>query len=126
MPKSFQRGLAVFLTVMLTITPTLTGCRSVLKPEAAQSQLVLTTLQDPKTFNYALNQEFPSVFLFTYQGLTTENGTTGEIEPALAESWKISQDGPRDVDTLRDGRQRTDRRHRSAIATPWRDNLNST
>jgi len=102
MAKIFQRWLAVFLLVMLTITPTFTGCRSALKTEAAQSQLVLTTLQDPKTFNYALNQEFPSVFLFTYQGLTTENGTTGEIEPALAESWE-SPDERRVVFTLRQG-----------------------
>jgi len=103
MPQFFQRWLTVCLTVMLVVAPALTSCHSTFKTEAAQSQLVLATLQEPKTFNYALNQEFPSVFLFTYQGLTTENGTTGEIEPALAESWKISQDERRVVFTLRQG-----------------------
>lgn len=80
-----------------------------LKIEAAQvSQLVLTTLQDPKTFNYALNQEFPNIFLFTYRGLTTENGITGEIEPDLAESWEVSEDKQRVIFTLRDGLQWSD------------------
>ena len=101
------RSLAGFLLLIAAIAwmLLLAGCRpSALKTEAAQgSQLVLTTLQDPKTFNYALNQEFPSVFLFTYQGLTTENGVTGEIEPALAESWQISKDQRRITFTLRKG-----------------------
>ena len=69
-------------------------------PEAI-SQLVLTTLQDPKTFNYALNQEFPSIFLFTFRGLTTQEGTTGDIRPDLAESWEISADKRRITFTLR-------------------------
>lgn len=77
--------------------------------EAAQgSQLVLTTLTDPKTFNYALNQEFPSVFLFSYEGLTAEDGVTGEIKPALAETWEISPDQQRVVFTLRPGLQWSD------------------
>lgn len=77
--------------------------------EAAQgSQLVLTTLTDPKTFNYALNQEFPSVFLFSYEGLTAEDGVTGEIKPALAETWEISPDQQRVVFTLRSGLQWSD------------------
>ncbi|MBC6476042.1 MAG: ABC transporter substrate-binding protein [Hormoscilla sp. GM102CHS1] len=68
-----------------------------------KSQLVLATLGDPKTFNPALNQEFPNVFIFTFEGLTRENGITGEIEPALAESWEISRDRKRVVFTLRKG-----------------------
>lgn len=94
------------LTLILAIAPALTlgACRPTnFKTQVAQSQLVLTTLEDPKTFNYALNQEFPSVFLFTHQGLTTENGMTGEIEPALAESWTISADEKQIVFTLRAG-----------------------
>lgn len=65
------------------------------------SQLVLTTLGDPKTFNPVLNQEFPNVFLFTARGLVREYGTTGEIVPELAESWQVSEDGQRIVFTLR-------------------------
>jgi len=102
-PKFLQRWLAL-LIILPVIAPALTGCRATpFTTEGTQSQLVLTTLQDPKTFNYALNQEFPSVFLFTYQGLTTENGITGKVEPALAESWKISRDERRVVFTLRQG-----------------------
>lgn len=64
-------------------------------------QLVLASPTDPKTFNYANNQTFPSVFPFIYEGLTRENGLTGEYEPALAESWKFSPDNKRVVFTLR-------------------------
>ncbi len=78
----------------------LTGCgRSLPHP----NQLALTTLTDPKTFNYALVQEFPNVGLFTSEGLTRENGITGEIEPGLAESWQISPDLQHITFTLRPG-----------------------
>lgn len=70
---------------------------------ASGSQLVLSTLQDPKTFNYALNQEFPSIFLFCFRGLTREAGTTGEYQPDLAEAWQISPDQKRISFTLRAG-----------------------
>ncbi|HEY9809901.1 MAG TPA: ABC transporter substrate-binding protein [Halomicronema sp.] len=68
---------------------------------ATKSQLVTAILSDPKTFNWALAQEFPNVFLITYQGLTSENSVTGEIEPALAESWEISKDKKRIIFKLR-------------------------
>lgn len=74
------------------------------KTDAVQeSQLVTTILSDPKTFNYALSQESPNIFSYTYEGLVTQNGVTGEIEPALAESWEISDDQQRIVFTLREG-----------------------
>ena len=38
-----------------------------------------------------------------YEGLITENGLTGAVEPALAESWKISDDKKRIEFTLRPG-----------------------
>ncbi|KGF71802.1 peptide ABC transporter substrate-binding protein [Neosynechococcus sphagnicola sy1] len=65
-------------------------------------ELVAPTLGDPKTFNYPLNQESPNVFTYIYEGLITENGVTGEIEPALAESWKFSADKKQIVFTLRE------------------------
>lgn len=72
------------------------------KTEAAQvPQLVLVSPTDPRTFNYANNQTFPTVFPFIYEGLTKENGVTGDYEPALAESWKFSPDNKRVVFTLR-------------------------
>jgi len=73
------------------------------RTEAAEtSQLILSQLSDPKTFNYALSQESPNIFPYTFVGLTTQNPTNGEIEPVLAESWKISDDGLRFVFTLRE------------------------
>jgi peptide/nickel transport system substrate-binding protein len=63
------------------------------KTEAAQvPELVTSVLSGPATFNYALNQESPNVFSYTYEGLVTSNPNTGEVEPALAESWEISAD----------------------------------
>lgn len=105
--SQWVRGTALLLLMLVTLG-TVTGCRQAelapdLLRQSAQTQLVLTTPTDPKTFNYALNQEFPSVFLFTHQGLTVENGVTGQIEPALAESWAISRDHKRIVFTLRNG-----------------------
>ncbi len=73
------------------------------RTEAAEKPpLILSILSNPKTFNYALSQESPNIFGYTYVGLTTQNPITGKIEPELAESWKISDDGLRFVFTLRE------------------------
>lgn len=94
------RWLSLLLLVLLLVS----GCQAELKTQSARgSQLVLSTLQDPKTFNYALNQEFPSIFLFCFRGLTRQDGMTGEIQPDLAESWEISPDKLRVKFTLRPG-----------------------
>lgn len=72
------------------------------RTQAAQvPELIISTLGDPKTFNYAFNQEFPHVFLFLYEGLVDEDGMTGELRPALAESWKFSDDKRRVTFVLR-------------------------
>ena len=101
------RSLLIFFLVGLV---TVAGCRSwrVQADAAAVAQIVLTTLGDPKTFNFALNQEFPSIFLFSYRGLTQKHGPTGEILPDLAESWEISPDKRRVTFTLREGLQWSD------------------
>ncbi|BAQ65896.1 oligopeptide ABC transporter [Geminocystis sp. NIES-3709] len=57
-----------------------------------ESRLIQAILSDPKTFNAVLSQESPNIFGLTYEGLVTENPLTGEIEPALAQSWTISED----------------------------------
>lgn len=87
-------SIPLILTLWLSCQLIFTSCNPAnFKTQAAQvSQWVTTTLGNPKTFNYAFNQESPHVFLFTAEGLTTLNGMTGKIEPALAESWKISDD----------------------------------
>ncbi|MCW5316426.1 ABC transporter substrate-binding protein [Nostoc sp. KVJ3] len=66
-------------------------------------QLVSAILSDPKTFNYPLSQEFPNVFALIYEGLITQNPITAKVEPALAESWLISDDKLKIVFTLREG-----------------------
>ncbi len=84
----------------------MSGCQPLLqttRQDPAIGQIVLSTLQDPKTFNYALNQEFPSIFLFCFRGLTQEIGNTGELQPDLAESWEISPDQTQITFTLRSG-----------------------
>ncbi|MBD3560702.1 ABC transporter substrate-binding protein [Planktothrix sp. FACHB-1355] len=98
-----RRWLAILLAGLSAIA--LTSCNpNQFKSQAAQlPQLVASILTSPKTFNYALNQTAPSVFSFIYEGLISENGVTGKIEPALAESWQISADKLRIVFTLRQG-----------------------
>lgn len=57
--------------------------------------LIRTVLGEPKTFNYLLTQDQTSseVTSMLYEGLISINPITSEIKPALAESWKISEDG---------------------------------
>ena len=66
-----------------------------------KNQVVLSVLSDPKTFNAILSQESPNIFSLTYEGLITENPITGKKEPALAESWKISDDKLNIIFTLK-------------------------
>jgi peptide/nickel transport system substrate-binding protein len=101
-PTFGRRWLAVVLALVMAIS--LTGCNWKLKTEAAQvPQLISSVLSDPKTFNAVLSEESPNIFGLTYEGLITENGLTGEVEPALAEFWEISPDKKRIVFTLREG-----------------------
>ncbi len=97
--------LSLLLVVFVSLTLLLEGCQPTdFRTRVAQgSQLALSTVTDPNTFNFANKNTFPNIFLFTYEGLTNENGVTGEIEPALAESWKISQDKQHVVFKLRPG-----------------------
>lgn len=104
----FHRLLAVLLVGVMAIA--LTACDLAnFRTEAAQvPQLLISLLSEPKTFNYLLSTESPSVFGFIYEGLVSENGLTGEIEPALAESWEVSEDAQRIIFTLREGLQWSD------------------
>lgn len=92
------------LASSLTIS-SLTSCNSSkLTTNAAQvSQLVFVNPSNPTTFNYPLNDSAFSVLGFLYDGLISENGLTAELEPALAESWQISEDKKRITFTLREG-----------------------
>lgn len=102
-----RRGVSLLLAGLMAIA--LSGCTVfALRTEAAQvPQLVVTTLSDPKTFNPALNNEFPHIFLFTHRGLVKEDGY-GVLQPALAESWGISPDKQHVVFQLRQGMKWSD------------------
>ncbi len=82
----------------------LSSCQGIIQAQTTEvPQIVQGILSDPKTFNYALNQESPNIFGLTYAGLVLENPLTGEIEPELAESWEIADDNLSITFTLRDG-----------------------
>ncbi len=100
----FRRSWLILLTGLLLILP-LAGCDldRFRVASAQMSQFTTSTLSDPKTFNYALANEFPNIFIFTHAGMVGENGQTGELMPELAESWQISEDKTRITFTLRPG-----------------------
>lgn len=81
----------------------LTSCSALrIKSATAQvPQIVTGVLSDPKTFNPPFVQEAPSPTAVMFEGLVTDNGLTGKIEPALAESWTISEDKKKIVFTLK-------------------------
>ncbi|MGC9505263.1 ABC transporter substrate-binding protein [Baaleninema sp.] len=101
-PRYWHRWLAVALACFSLLG--IGGCSPEnFRVEAAQgTQLILGQISDPKTFNAALSKEYPNVFTYTYEGLVGTNGVTTEIEPALAESWTISDDTLSIVFTLRE------------------------
>jgi peptide/nickel transport system substrate-binding protein len=99
---SFGRRWMIWALVGCLLVGALAGCQGQLKSASAQvPQLVLSSQADPKTFNAALSKEVNAVLPLTGEGLITENGETGAVEPALAESWKISPDGKQIVFLLK-------------------------
>ncbi|MGL5032402.1 MAG: ABC transporter substrate-binding protein [Microcystaceae cyanobacterium] len=83
---------------ILFLTCSLLGCSS----PNLQNQAVFSILSDPKTFNAVLSAESPNIFSLTSEGLITENPITGQKEPALAQSWDISEDNKTIIFTLRE------------------------
>ena len=73
----------------------LSGCGSASISNPKKDTLVLATTNDPKTFNTILAKETSSTAItgFLFEGLTRTNGVTTEVEPGLAESWKVSNSG---------------------------------
>ncbi|MEH1912491.1 MAG: ABC transporter substrate-binding protein [Nostoc sp.] len=95
--------LPIILTSATALTVTACNLANFKSADAQVPQLVSAILSDPKTFNYPLSQESPNVFSLIYEGLITQNPITAKVEPALAESWQISDDKLKIVFTLREG-----------------------
>ena len=98
-----QKCLLLSLITIYTIF--LAGCNPTLieSNQNKVSQLIQSILEDPKTFNPVISQDATSsgVGSMIFDGLITENPLTGEIEPALAESWTVSEDKLKVIFTLR-------------------------
>ncbi|MEB3288750.1 MAG: ABC transporter substrate-binding protein [Leptolyngbya sp.] len=109
-PLAWIRGGLALGLVWLSLLVPLGGCslEQFAKAEANIPRLVISTLSDPKTFNPLLSQESPNIFSWTFEGLTSTDGLTGDVIPALAERWEISEDGKTIVFTLREGVQWSD------------------
>lgn len=104
LPK-LQRALTLLLVLMF-ILPLSACSMAQFRTQAAQvPRLVITSTSDPKTFNFITSDESSSnaILALMYEGLLSTNGITGELEPALAESWEISPDQKRIIYTLRKG-----------------------
>lgn len=95
----------ILLTVTAFTALTVAACNpSNFKTSAAQvPQMITAVLSEPSTFNYPLNESAYSVFGFIYDSLITENPLTTKLEPALAESWEVTDNGQKVIITLRDG-----------------------
>ncbi|WP_094676400.1 ABC transporter substrate-binding protein [Hydrocoleum sp. CS-953] len=95
---NFLAGVVFCCLLILT-----SGCRPTLLNSQSNnnSKLVLVSPSPPTTFNYAISRFPYSIFRYIYEGLISENGLTGELEPALAESWILSEDKKRIIFTLR-------------------------
>ncbi|HIK13365.1 MAG TPA: ABC transporter substrate-binding protein [Oscillatoriaceae cyanobacterium M33_DOE_052] len=100
--KYWRTGVIIALLFIISIASS--GCSPArFKTKAASvPQVVFSSLSDPKTFNPPLSNE-SNTFGYTFEGLTSQNGITAEVEPALAESWEISPDKLRFTFTLRPG-----------------------
>ncbi len=100
--RMVTRWLILAFTVMLLLP--LAACNpAALTANPDSPKLVQAILSDPKTFNtvIATDATSSSVGSMIFDGLIFENPNTGEIEPALAESWEFSADKLRVVFTLR-------------------------
>ncbi|MEH2251733.1 ABC transporter substrate-binding protein [Nostoc sp.] len=99
------RPLNLVIGLLLSCCFLLTSCHpTLMKSKASQvAQLVLVSLSDPTTFNFAINDSPYSVFSLIYKGLIDENVITTKLEPGLAESWSISADQKRIIFTLKTG-----------------------
>lgn len=101
MAKRWWRSLGLILSAIV-LGVAIAGCGAT-STTAKSSQVTQGVLGDLKTFNSALSTESPNISGLTTEGLVRKNPFTDETEPALAESWEVSEGGLRVVFTLREG-----------------------
>ncbi len=93
--------------ILIACAIALTSCSTpLLKSEGdGASQLVQAVLSDPKTFNPVISQDASSsdVAGMMFDGLVSQNPITGKTEPALAESWSVSEDKLKVIFKLKQG-----------------------
>jgi peptide/nickel transport system substrate-binding protein len=95
-----------FVALIAIASLLFTACSGIIERSTANQtpQIVDAILSDPKTFNPVLSGDATSsaVGAMLFNGLVTLNPVTMEIEPALAESWTISDNELEIVFTLRE------------------------
>ena len=96
--------LLITASIALFLTLQLAACNPKTLTTAPRSQVVVTQLGNPKSFNPALVNELPIVYAYTHEGLLGENNLTQELEGALAEKWELDPQNKQKITfTLRDG-----------------------
>ena len=97
------KWLAFIFAVLLLLPITACNPQTLLANPDAPPQLTLSILSDPKIFNPVLASDKTSadVGRMIFDGLVSANPITGEFDPALAESWEISEDNLEIIFTLR-------------------------
>ncbi|MGD1919973.1 MAG: ABC transporter substrate-binding protein [Pleurocapsa sp.] len=97
------RWLMLFFVGVLLIPLTACNPNTLLANPDRPPQLVEAIISDPKTFNFVIASDAgsSSVGSMILEGLVEQNPLTGEVEPALAESWSISDDNLEIIYTMR-------------------------
>lgn len=87
-----MRVLSVLLVLQLILCP---PCFAFERTAKHGGQLVSTLLSDPRTFNPLVIKDAGSsrVVSTIFEGLTKTNAYDGTVEPLLAESWSVAEDG---------------------------------
>lgn len=87
--NSRSTGIFQKIVVLVAAVSIFLGSCSLKPPAQVRNQLASSVTSAPKTFNAALVNSRPSVAIYTSESLVGENAK-GELEPALAESWKLN------------------------------------
>ncbi|MCR4337378.1 MAG: ABC transporter substrate-binding protein [Candidatus Omnitrophica bacterium] len=94
LPREIHSFLRIFLVFVFLLVPSVFVLAEGVSPHHG-GQLVLATTSDPKSFNAITAKETSTTLVTSYmfEGLTRVNGVTMQVEPHLAESWEVSEDG---------------------------------